>query len=264
MARWTGACLVASAVHLAIAIWLLSDPVFRPADVAPPAAIMIDLAAMPEAILTEVNEIAPDREAAEASKAAKATETEEPSPEEVVEPTPEKSGPVAENAVPHSDTAEPLPILKPKRLEKKREDTGKPEPQKKPAEDKQQANASSRSAVQAQARVTESDRNAANQAAPGVSLSLDVADWQSQLMAYLERHKRYPSGARYRREQGTAHVRFDIDEDGTVLSVSLARSSGYREIDNEVLALVRRASPVPAPPPGAQRSITAPVRFSVQ
>jgi hypothetical protein len=32
-----------------------------------------------------------------------------------------------------------------------------------------------------------------------------------------------------------------------LLSVSLARSSGFAELDNEVLALVRRASPVPAP-----------------
>jgi protein TonB len=59
-------------------------------------------------------------------------------------------------------------------------------------------------------------------------------------------------------------VRFTIDERGNVLSASLARSSGFAELDQEVVALVRRASPVPAPPPGANRSITAPVRFSTR
>ncbi|WP_338060694.1 energy transducer TonB [Bradyrhizobium yuanmingense] len=47
-----------------------------------------------------------------------------------------------------------------------------------------------------------------------------------------------------------------------MLSASLARSAGSAELDREVIALVHRASPVPAPPAGARRSITAPVRFS--
>ncbi|WP_420887846.1 energy transducer TonB family protein [Bradyrhizobium yuanmingense] len=51
---------------------------------------------------------------------------------------------------------------------------------------------------------------------------------------------------------------------GNVLSASLARSAGSAELDREVIALVHRASPVPAPPAGARRSITAPVRFSTR
>ena len=71
-----------------------------------------------------------------------------------------------------------------------------------------------------------------------------------------------PKGAKSRGERGIVHVRFRIDDAGNVLSVALARSSGFPELDNEVLSLVRRASPVPAPPPGASKTITAPVRFS--
>ena len=81
-------------------------------------------------------------------------------------------------------------------------------------------------------------------------------------MAHLERRKRYPPGAQARGERGTVYVRFTIDASGNVQSVSLSRSSGHAELDQEVLAMVRRASPVPAPPPGAQRDIIAPVRFS--
>jgi protein TonB len=83
-------------------------------------------------------------------------------------------------------------------------------------------------------------------------------------MAHLERLKRYPAGARARREEGTAYVRFSIDANGNVRSAQLARSSGHAELDAAVLALVRRASPVPAPPPGAPQDITAPVRFTIR
>ena len=61
-----------------------------------------------------------------------------------------------------------------------------------------------------------------------------------------------------------AQVRFRIDAQGHVLGVALARSSGFPELDAEVLAMVRRASPVPAPPPGAPLDLTVPVQFRVR
>lgn len=82
-------------------------------------------------------------------------------------------------------------------------------------------------------------------------------------MAHLERRKKYPADAHRRGERGTVHVRFTIEDGGNVRSVSLARPSGYPALDDEVLSLVRRASPVP-PPPGVNKTITAPVRFNVR
>ncbi len=93
---------------------------------------------------------------------------------------------------------------------------------------------------------------------------MSPATWQSRLMSHLERRKRYPAGARARGETGVAYVRFRIDDAGNVLSANLARSSGFPELDAEVVDLVRRASPVPAPPAGVNKNITAPVRFSVR
>jgi protein TonB len=93
---------------------------------------------------------------------------------------------------------------------------------------------------------------------------MSPADWKSKVMARLERNKRYPSGAQARHETGTAYVRFRIDGGGNVLSISLAGSSGFAELDAEVVALVRRASPLPPPPTGISKTITAPVRFSVR
>jgi protein TonB len=109
--------------------------------------------------------------------------------------------------------------------------------------------------------VQQSNRTAAAQSASGAS-SQAPATWRSALMAHLERRKRYPPGAQSRGERGIVYVRFTIDASGNVQSVSLSRSSGHPELDQEVLALVRRASPVPAPPPGTAREIVAPVRFS--
>ncbi|MFC5518824.1 energy transducer TonB, partial [Kaistia terrae] len=73
--------------------------------------------------------------------------------------------------------------------------------------------------------------------------------------------KRYPAGSRSRGETGIVTVRFTIDDGGNVLAVALAGSSGFPELDQEVLSLLRRASPVPPPPPGVKKTITAPVRF---
>jgi TonB family protein len=46
-----------------------------------------------------------------------------------------------------------------------------------------------------------------------------------------------------------------------VTSARLARGSGIASIDQEVQAMVRRASPFPAPPAGHTQSFTVPVSF---
>jgi len=48
---------------------------------------------------------------------------------------------------------------------------------------------------------------------------------------------------------------------GGVTSVRLARSSGVGSIDQEVQAMVRRASPFPPPPGGRAQTFTVPVNF---
>ena len=74
--------------------------------------------------------------------------------------------------------------------------------------------------------------------------------------AHLRRHQ--PAG---RGEQGTATVTFSLGGGGRVTSVRLARGSGVSSIDSEVTAMVRRASPFPAPPSGRSQSFTVPVSF---
>jgi protein TonB len=52
-----------------------------------------------------------------------------------------------------------------------------------------------------------------------------------------------------------------------VLARSVARSSGVPELDQEVLAMIGRAQPLPSFPPAmpqARMSLTVPIRFNVR
>jgi periplasmic protein TonB len=87
------------------------------------------------------------------------------------------------------------------------------------------------------------------------------ANYPGRVHAHLARYKQYPAGARSAGAQGTAAVAFSLDGGGRVTSVRLARSSGNPAIDQEVVAMVRRASPFPAPPEGKGQNFNVSVPF---
>ncbi len=93
------------------------------------------------------------------------------------------------------------------------------------------------------------------------------SSWQTLLMRKLQQFKRYPSGAQARGEQGVALLAFSVDRDGRVLERKIVRSSGHADLDNEVLAMIERAQPLPAFPRSMtanQLSLTVPIRFSLR
>ncbi len=89
--------------------------------------------------------------------------------------------------------------------------------------------------------------------------------WEAELLAHLEKYRRYPGGARARGEQGVAYVRFRMNRAGSVLSLELARSSGSAALDRAALETLRRAQPLPAIPEDKPGEITLslPVEFFV-
>jgi protein TonB len=95
----------------------------------------------------------------------------------------------------------------------------------------------------------------------GVGRSDRDSNYPGLVSAHLRRYQQYPPDARSRGDQGTATVSFSLDGGGRVTSARLAGGSGIASIDQEVQAMVRRASPFPAPPDGRARSFTVPVRF---
>jgi TonB family protein len=56
-------------------------------------------------------------------------------------------------------------------------------------------------------------------------------------------------------------IAFELNDDGTVKSEKLLRSSGDAALDVESLALVQRAAPFPKPPAGAQKVFAADITF---
>jgi protein TonB len=91
------------------------------------------------------------------------------------------------------------------------------------------------------------------------------ASWQKELMAHLDRHKRYPA----ERSQRSAEilVSFALDRLGHVLSASIVKGSGDRAFDEAALAMVRRSDPVPQPPPlvaDEGLNFTLPVIFRIK
>lgn len=300
-ALWCSAGLVVLALHIGAGFYLMREPEMAAGDNAPPPAIMIELAPEPEAAKPEETQIAEQTETTEEVKSDTSEPVEQPPetpPEEVTPPEPPPPEPVVEEPPPEPepepvqevtetvpeeppepqvdpiveeqmaalDNVEvPLPTMRPPEpVEKKPEEPVKKKVAEKPRPKKQVQ--ASQARQEAKVDANQSNRTAAQQtsASNSRSSSMSPQRWQGRLAAHLERRKRYPQAARSKREEGTVYVRFQIDNGGNVLSVSLSRSSGSSALDQEVLALVKRASPVPAPPNGVNKTITFPMQFTLR
>jgi periplasmic protein TonB len=89
--------------------------------------------------------------------------------------------------------------------------------------------------------------------------------WQKELVAHLDKHKRYPK----ERQQKSAEIqiRFTLDRMGHVLATDIEKGSGDAAFDEAALAMVRRSDPVPMPPPviaDEGLTFTLPVIFRVK
>jgi periplasmic protein TonB len=113
--------------------------------------------------------------------------------------------------------------------------------------------------------IPEGTRSVAPAIGTGESARRARATWQKELVAHLDKHKRYPPD----RSQKTAEisVRFTLDRLGHVLATTIEKSSGDTAFDQAALAMVKRSDPVPAPPPliaDEGLSFTLPVIFRVK
>ncbi len=94
-----------------------------------------------------------------------------------------------------------------------------------------------------------------------------VPAWQTSLVRHLEQYKRYPSEAQSRGEEGVVLLSFSVDRTGHVLERHVVQSSGYSALDDEVMAMIERAQPLPPFPPTmteAKLDLTVPIRFSLK
>ncbi|HTV31643.1 MAG TPA: energy transducer TonB [Methylocella sp.] len=108
----------------------------------------------------------------------------------------------------------------------------------------------------------DSPRSTAPSQGSGASLRRAFLTWEKELDVHLNRHKRYPAGEARRNTE--LSVRFALDRLGHVLSAEIVKTSGSPAFDEAAIAMLRRADPVPAPPPSiadAGLTFTLPVIF---
>jgi periplasmic protein TonB len=113
--------------------------------------------------------------------------------------------------------------------------------------------------------IPEGSRSVAPVQGTGASTQRLRSTWQKQLIAHLDRHKRYPS----ERSQKSAEivVSFSLDRTGRVLSTSIVKGSGDPAFDEAALSMVRRSDPMPQPPPAVADeglNFTLPVIFKIK
>ena len=93
------------------------------------------------------------------------------------------------------------------------------------------------------------------------------ADYLHELRTWLEKHKEYPFRAWLRRQEGTALLYFVVDRNGELRDYELRKGTGYALLDQEVIAMVRRAQPLPRVPAYLNQptlEVLVPVQFSLQ
>jgi periplasmic protein TonB len=100
---------------------------------------------------------------------------------------------------------------------------------------------------------------------PAKSSDDPAVQFERTLLSHLARFQDYPPLARDAKLQGTVQVVFVMRRDGTVSSAWISSSSGARILDEEAMAILRRAEPLPDVPSKlpAPLNIKWPVVFSL-
>lgn len=290
---WAAAAIVIVGAHVAIAYAVQSFSLANMADGGPPPAVAIELSPMMVAPAVQEDSMADVVTPEPPNQIEEAVAELKP----VVEPEPGQPGPFAEKteavqpaapietaAAEQPDQSPPLDEVVPDIVPTIAPDVVIPPPQTKPAETKPIEKAKKAAekpkpkakkekkekAAPAKAVVTASvdQKAAAKASAPKASQSsgssVSASKWNSQLIGWINRHKRYPSAARSRRAVGTANVTFVVSASGKVTSVRLTRSSGDADLDRAALGILQGAT-VPAPPPEkAGTAVVAPLMFTLR
>jgi protein TonB len=239
LTRYSGSLLLVLAVHAVAIIVVLRWSAPQVVEL-PPAAMMVELAPMPAPAPT-------------------------PAPPKVVQP-PQLPAPVEELPLPALAEAAKPEIAIPKQVKPrvkpkppKPQEKPKPQPEK-PAEEKP---------VDTPPIVSPPVKSDTPTQQPSVSSDSNAKrSWQSDLQQHLGKYQRYPEDARRRNIVGSTRLRFEVDADGKVVSVSIAQTSGNASLDRATLEMIRRAQPLPKPPGEILKNgsveVTAPFNYTLK
>jgi periplasmic protein TonB len=270
LGRWTlsGVIVILAYGGIATAMVNWRDPI-EPAEIA--AAMVVDFAPVPVAPAVPQTDIAPGPEMVMSNSSPDVpAPTPEEKPEEKVEPKVEaKIQQKVDEKTPPSPVEEPPPEVPPAPNPAVAVEPPPPTQVVKEAKlnpQSPQLPAPTTSAPQAIPAEIGPVPAAPTQGQPNPNGSQAMVTWKMQILALLERNKRYPAEAQSRHQQGIAHVVFSLDRLGRLVESRLLRSSGAAALDEEALALLRRAQPFPMPPTelGDSAKLNVPIRFNLR
>ncbi|WP_288441704.1 energy transducer TonB [uncultured Pseudomonas sp.] len=215
VARYAVSLAIVLGVHVVAVLLTLNWSVPQAIEL-PPAAMMVELAPLPE-----------------------------PAPPPPPKAAPQPPAPVEEPPLPKVAEA-PKPKIAVAKPVKPKPKPQPPKPEKKPEPPKDEP-----PAKEQVADTPPSDTPPQKSAAPAPSIAANskaLPTWQSDLLRHLAKYKRYPEDARRRGLQGINRLRFVVDAEGKVVSYTLAGGSGSASLDRATLEMIRRAGTVPKPP----------------
>ena len=251
--RWIGAGMLIVALHVGGAMAALWEWPEQEADEEPQGALMLELAPMPVAPRDQHQDLALGMPAEDSVPT--------PPVEEVKEVKPEEEIPELQEAPLVREPEVALEKVKPVEEEEVKED-------KKPQEMVQaQAVAASQAAAPPKIEAAEGPKAAAPHRGSSNKPNQAQLSWQRALHLHLSKHKRYPGEARNRRVQGVVTVSFSIDHTGHITDRRILKGSGSPLLDEEALAMLERADPLPAPPEQsstAALSLSLPIQFNIR
>ena len=246
--RWAVAAALVLFMHTSLMAGYFLFASDEPEGSADSTAILVDLAPVAVAPSSQ-DDVAPGPEAVEAM----------PTPKPPLQAKEEITEPIEKAEAPADVT---LPLPEPKAEEQKKTEDPDKDKVKTEVEHQQQQMPSPKTTA---APLSNQQTAVAPQAPlPGADTRNRDATkrWQHLVGARLQQQKRYPTGADGR--HGTVMLRFQVDREGAVVSRGIVRSSGVPALDQEVLAMLKRAQPMPAFFPEmkqSQMTLTVPVEF---
>ena len=86
----------------------------------------------------------------------------------------------------------------------------------------------------------------------------------SSLLPRIESFKQYPAEARVDRLEGRVLVRIVVQDDGKIISATIAKSSGHDILDQAALETMQNASPIPLTQPLEKSSVTLQIPINYQ
>lgn len=95
----------------------------------------------------------------------------------------------------------------------------------------------------------------------------DISGWQKEVSKKIAKKQSYPRAALRKELEGRAKVEINIDREGNIVAHSLQTSTGHDLLDREVEKMMKRASPLPAPPADAtdsQLTMVVPLAWVLQ